>query len=205
MGSNMQAIYTQYRSYTRVSEENYCKNLKLVRQFRRVQGCVVECGAWKGGMVAGIAQVLGPRKYYLFDSFEGLPEPADINGERVLEWYRSNTLDSCKVDESFAHEAMKGTDYEIVKGWFSDTLPAFKEKIAVLRLDCDWYSSITECLNFLYEHVVVGGLIIVDDYYVWDGCSKAVHDFLSANKLVDKIRQYDGLVCYFIKRGDNGI
>lgn len=199
------SIYEQFRAYTRISEENYCKNLELARQFRHVQGCVVECGVWRGGMIAGMAQVLGSRKYYLFDSFEGLPVPSDVNGEKALEWHRANVLDSCKTNVSFAYEAMEGTDCEIVQGWFSDTLSAFKEKIAILRLDCDWYSSVATCLNYLYEQVVPGGLIIFDDYYVWDGCSKAIHDFLSANKLADKIRQYDGSVCYLVKRESRSV
>jgi len=193
------SIYTQFRAYTRLSESAYCKNLELVKQFSDIQGCVVECGVWRGGMIAGIARVLGPRKYYLFDSFEGLPEPTEINGAKALEWHRTNVLDGCKTDKSYAHEAMKGTDYEVVKGWFKDTLPQFKEKIAILSLDCDWYSSITECLNYLYEHVVLGGLIILDDYPVWLGCRRAVRDFLSANRLTDKIMQFEG-VYYFVKR-----
>jgi O-methyltransferase len=51
----------------------------------------------------------------------------------------------------------------------------------------------------LYKYVVKGGLIIIDDYYVWDGCTKAVHDFLSANALSEHIRQSHQGVCYLIK------
>src|SRR5262249_26780462 len=87
------------------------------------------------------------------------------------------------------------------KGWFNETLPEFvpEEGIAVLRLDADWYDSTIQCLDALYRHVVLGGIVIVDDYYTWDGWTKAVHDFLSANKLPDRIRQSRTGVCYIVR------
>jgi hypothetical protein len=73
------------------------------------------------------------------------------------------------------------------------------EKIAILRLDGDWYESTMTCLAHLYDKVNPGGLIILDDYYMWDGCSKALHDFMSERKLDVKIRQYDNQICYLVK------
>lgn len=159
-------------------------------------------------MSAGIACVLGGRRdYYLFDSFEGLPDAQEIDGHKAVEWQKMNDVANCRTEESFAYEAMKlaGVErFHLVKGWFNQTLPAFPpaQRIAVLRLDADWYSSTAECLNYLYRHVVPNGLIILDDYYTWDGCSRALHDFLSVNKLRDRIRQCDGLFCYLTKTED---
>lgn len=68
------------------------------------------------------------------------------------------------------------------KGWFQDTLPDDHDRtdeIAILRLDSDWYASMEICLRFLYEKVVPGGFIIVDDYGLYDGCRKAVDEFLA--------------------------
>ena len=69
----------------------------------------------------------------------------------------------------------------IVKGWFQDTLPAFKDEIgpiAILRLDGDWYESTKCCLEHLYEQVVPGGYVIIDDYGCWGGCRIATDEFL---------------------------
>jgi hypothetical protein len=49
----------------------------------------------------------------------------------------------------------------------------------VLRLDGDWYDSTIACLKQLYQHVVPGGIVILDDCDAWDGCARATHDFLS--------------------------
>lgn len=69
------------------------------------------------------------------------------------------------------------------KGWFQNTLPlksnAIKE-IAILRIDGDWYASTKVCLEYLYDKVVPGGFVIIDDYGTYEGCRKAVHEFLDA-------------------------
>jgi hypothetical protein len=79
---------------------------------------------------------------------------------------------------------------EFVPGWFDETLPAHRERIgpvAILRLDCDWYSSVRACLDNLYDQVVDGGFVVVDDYYAYDGCAVAVHEFLGQRRLAHRI------------------
>ncbi|HEY4797855.1 MAG TPA: TylF/MycF/NovP-related O-methyltransferase, partial [Bacteroidia bacterium] len=82
------------------------------------------------------------------------------------------------------------------------SLPNFhcNERISILRLDGDWYDSTMDCLTNLYDEVQVGGVIIIDDYYTWDGCSRAVHDFLSKRNLVVKVKQNESGVCYIVKQ-----
>ena len=197
-------LYQAYSSYTRIIQPHYLWNCELAASVS-VAGDVVECGVWKGGMMAGIAEIMGADRYYhLFDSFEGLPDVTAIDGESAATWMKTNDIAACKTEERFAAEAMRqagANNVNIVKGWFNKTLEtvSFPRGIALLRLDADWYSSTAECLNVLYEKVNVGGMIIFDDYFAWDGCSKALHDFLSMNKLTDRIRVKNGEVCYVIK------
>ncbi len=203
-------IYLKYKTYSMIPKDIFIENLYLCKNLTSVNGCVVECGVWRGGMTAAMADVLGShRKYYLFDSFEGLPQARDIDGEDAIKWQQdtSQTLyyDNCRAEMEYAEKAMRLSNakhYQLIKGWFLETLPGFipEEPIAVLRLDGDWYESTLECLNSLYKYVAKGGLIIIDDYYTWDGCSKAVHDFLSTNELVERISQSKNGVCYIIKK-----
>jgi hypothetical protein len=168
----------------------------------------VECGTWKGGMIAGIADVLGPaREYWLYDSFEGLPPAKEIDGAAALSW-QANTnspiyFDNCRAEEAAAYRAMSLSgcrNYNIIKGWFNETLRIrIPGKIAILRLDADWYDSTMVCLENLFHLVVPGGIVIVDDYYVFEGCSKAIHDFLSHTGASEKIGQFDGSVLYIKK------
>ena len=189
----------------------YRSNLKLASLIANVPGCAVECGVWRGGMSAGIATVLGPsRTYYLCDSFEGLPTAKAIDGNAAIAWQNNTNspdyYDNCSAPENFAERAMKlaeAPSVHFVKGWFNDTLPSLKTDgpIALLRLDGDWYDSTMTCLTSLYSRVARGGLIILDDYYTWDGCCRAIHDFLSSHSLPDRIRSEDE-VCYIIKTSD---
>jgi O-methyltransferase len=186
----------------------FSSNLKLATRVAAIPGCVVECGVWRGGMSAGIATVLGPsRTYYLCDSFEGLPAAKPIDGATAIAWQKNTKspafYDNCSAPEHFAEDAMKISEapsFHLVKGWFNQTLPSLQtdSPIALLRLDGDWYDSTMDCLTALYHKVPRGGLIILDDYYSWDGCCRALHDFLSSNSLPDRIRSQDE-VCYIIK------
>ena len=202
-------IFRKMKSFTMLSPYSYMKNLLLARRFKKTGGAVVECGTWRGGMIAGIAMMLGGgRDYFLFDSFEGLPQAKEIDGQQAIDWQQDTSsekhYDNCRAEMSFAETAMKKSGvgrYKIIKGWFSESLPNYNpaDKIAILRLDGDWYDSTMECLTLLYPYVVKGGVVIIDDYFTWDGCARAVHDFISRNNLTVRISQYDNAVCYWVK------
>ena len=55
------------------------------------------------------------------------------------------------------------------------------EKISILRLDTDFYSSTKIELEILYKRLVKGGILIIDDYGHWKGVRKAVDEFVSSN------------------------
>jgi O-methyltransferase len=199
-------IYRKYRDFTMVPENWYAGNLHLAEKVNSLRGAIVECGTWRGGMIAGIADTLGPdRKYYLFDSFEGLPPVKEIDGPAALAWSRDVNgpayHDNCRASEDDAKLAMSmsaAKDFTIVKGWFKDTLPAANlGPIALLRMDADWYDSTKQILDNLAHSVVSGGLILIDDYYVWDGCTRAVNECAASRNWM--IRQYwRGDVCHVV-------
>jgi len=198
------SVYHRYRSRTMVKKLTYIENLALsslaLTNDALRGGAIVECGTWRGGMSAGLIEVGGPRRRYcFFDSFEGLPPAEEIDGEKAQRWQANKTspgyYDNCRAsleefEQTIALTGCPGNMIEVQKGFFNDTLPRFNApQIAVLRLDTDWYSSTMICLQKFWDHVLPGGIILVDDYYDWDGCSRAVHDFLSERKATERIRQ----------------
>lgn len=206
---NFNSTFNKFKDFTMVSHDCYNDNLLIAGQVLNIEGDIVECGVWRGGMIAGIADILGNnRHYHLFDSFEGLPEPQEIDGKSAIEWKNNVNgefyYDNCKAEIEYANKAMglANVNFTCIKGWFNETIPANQEikKIALLRLDSDWYESTYICLEYLFDKVVIGGIIIIDDYLTWDGCSKAVHDFLSKTKSSCKIRQSSNNVIYIIKQ-----
>lgn len=178
-----------------------------------VPGSFVECGVWKGG-----AAVLGALRFrdrgslrpvWMFDSFEGLPPPTPVDGPAAAAWARDvegpSYHDNCSADEAQVRRtvARYGLDAHVVKGWFDQTLPAERERIgsiALLRIDGDWYDSVRCCLDALYDNVSPGGWVVFDDYFDWDGCAIAVHEFLAERKLPHRIRTA-GTTAYFVKSG----
>jgi O-methyltransferase len=202
-------VYRLLKEFTMVPELVYCYNLSLAERVKNIPGCVIECGVWRGGMCAGLHTVLGPqRRYFLFDSFEGLPPAQAIDGPAAIRWQQDTTspfyYDNCSASQDFARRAMEAVgakQYELKPGFFDISLPNFMppEPIAFLRLDADWYKPTMECLDWLFDHVAPGGIIALDDYYTWDGCSRALHDFLSKRKARERIRCFADAICYLEK------
>ena len=207
---NSYLTYKKFKNYTMIPMLTYIKNLTLLESLTLPNGTLVECGSWRGGMVAGIASSLSNlRECYIFDSFQGLPDAKPIDGDSALNWQSDKTsplyFDNCSADFKDAAVAMSlsgNKNFYIIKGWFEESLSKYPEKrgIAILRLDGDWYESTMECLNMLFPKVVKGGVIIIDDYYTWDGCSKAVHDYLSQAQATERVCQWQGDVAYIIKK-----
>lgn len=177
-----------------------------------IPGNFVECGVWRGGASFLIAELLRQagvtdRKVWLFDSFEGLPPPQEIDGPAALAFTKNTTTpsyhDNCRASfeevQRAATELGLASYTEFVKGWFDVSLPNYRGRIgtiALLRIDCDWYSSVHCCLNNLYDQVADRGFILLDDYYAWDGCAIAVHEFLGKRGLADRIESMPSEGCY---------
>ncbi|MBL7861580.1 MAG: class I SAM-dependent methyltransferase [Cyclobacteriaceae bacterium] len=202
-------LFKKYKEFTMIPEELFISNLELCSRVLSIDGDIVECGVWRGGMSAAITELAGAgREIHLFDSFEGLPPAKEIDGKDALRWQLDTTsagyFNNCMADESFAITAMQKTghsNYRLWRGWFAETIPNYDgNKIAILRLDGDWYDSIKTCLNGLFPKVVDGGLVILDDYYTWEGCTKAVHDYLSESQSPSRIFQWNNQVAFIVKK-----
>lgn len=92
-------------------------------------------------------------------------------GHGTVEIVKQLLEDEIGYDKKFLH-------YH--KGWFQETLPKVAKEInqiAILHLDADFYASTKICLDYLYEKVVSGGFVIIDDYGTYEGCKKAVDEF----------------------------
>jgi len=94
-------------------------------------------------------------------------------------------------------DAMALTGYpeerlNFVQGKVEDTLPTTKpESIALLRLDTDWYES-TRCeLEHLFPRIVDGGVIIIDDYGHWEGCRRAVDEYMARHNVPIFLQRID--------------
>ena len=134
-----------------------------------VEGAFVECGVWRGGASFLMAKRLEVRhgrtdRVWMFDSFEGMPAPKEIDGVAALQWAANrdapNYFDNARASEEEVLAAAErlGLDDRVktVKGWFEDILRRTREEvgpIALLRIDADWYDSVRSVLDELYDQV----------------------------------------------------
>lgn len=208
-------IFNRFRDFTMVERDAYIANLSLAEQTlakpRLKSGCIIECGTWRGGMAAGLMMLGGKnRSYYFFDSFRGLPPPGAEDGEEAKHWQENKRgaryFNNCTatLERFMSVIALAGVPQDRVhvhEGWFEHTFPAVTvPPISVLRLDADWYKSTMACLEKFWDTLLPGAAVLLDDYYDWEGCRKAVHSFLARKNTREAIRQTSlGGVSYILK------
>ncbi|HXQ52715.1 MAG TPA: TylF/MycF/NovP-related O-methyltransferase [Stellaceae bacterium] len=210
------AIWRRYRPFTMIGRDAYLANLyladKCLAQPAMDGACVIECGTWRGGMAAGLATIGGTaRDYHFFDSFAGLPPATAEDGEFARRaqqtrdgglYFDNNTASRAEFMAAIAGAALPPERLHVHEGLFADTFASVEvPPVAVLRLDADWYSSTLQCLEKFWDRVLPRGLVLIDDYHDWEGCTKAVHAFLAARGASEPIRESRfGKVAYIVKR-----
>jgi hypothetical protein len=166
------------------------------------------------------------RHLHLFDSFTNIcaPDPL-VDGQRAIHELGQNSESRPDAPKPVigAYESVGGhgtmiecLDLIVTRigypashvhfhvGWFQDTVPAACSDIgpiALLRLDGDWYASTKVCLDHLYDRVVEGGFVIIDDYGTYEGCQKAVDEFIAQRSMGVFIHRVDASCYYFQKPG----
>ena len=183
---------------------------------RGVPGDLIETGVWRGGMTIFMRAILAAhgvtdRRVWVADSFQGLPEPdsgkfpLEANAhvsKTMVEDYKHFKVGLEDVKANFATFGLLDEQVCFLPGWFRDTLPGAPiERLAVMRLDGDYYQSTMDALTALYERLSPGGYVIVDDYgeELWTYCRDAVDDFRRVHGIDAPLERVDRR-CYFWQR-----
>ena len=204
-----------FEKTTMVSRKRLLSLYKHCSLFNNTNYSFVECGVAKGGCLALMKYIAGDNnKIYGFDSFDGMP---NIDKEKDIGIYNK----SCpltgfgkvgdnlsggiqNVYKTFKKLNLNFDNTYLVKGFFEDTLNIQEnidnlENIAILRLDGNWYNSVKICLDKLYQNVIDGGVIIIDDYGDWVGAKNATDEFRKKNNILSPLIQTDYTEYYWIK------
>lgn len=151
--------------------------MKLLETSQSTQGDVVECGCWKGGATVNLslAAALTGRRLLVYDSFEGLPPPTP--GDPVAQAsFRDGYVAGVFAGslEEVSDNVRRLGAIEVCsfhKGWFQDTLPGHESAIVLAFLDVDYYASLHDCLINLWDHLVDGACLFMDEYRNMPYCS----------------------------------
>ncbi len=164
-GGDMQRLWTFMLNVKQILAEN-------------VPGDFAELGVWRGntaGVLAHYAQAAG-RKVALFDTFEGFDQ-RDMQGVDA-----SRSAEFSDTSERMVRQVIGAAACvcEFVQGRFPDSLrPEHHRRYALVSLDCDLHEPMRAGLEFFYEHLSVGGLLLVHDYGnpAWPGVKLAADEF----------------------------
>lgn len=212
------------KELTLVSKERFKNILNYKNYISNLNGDIVECGVWKGGMSIFLSKTFQDKKIWLCDSFKGCPDPSNGVYAYTKETHKLGQYNGGNV-EYVKNNFKKYGDLDenriiFLNGWIKDTLnPSVCpiQEISLLRIDVDMYSSTMETLEYLYDKVVVGGMIIFDDSCLLE-TSQAIKDFFKSRNLkyvysptdnkeydvfsIQPIGTRSGMVCgcYFFKK-----
>ena len=156
-------------------------------------GSVAELGVFQGEYSKRINEEFPDRKLYLFDTFSGFDQRDKNDGIDVLQSGDTASLyDACDYLEAttvdLVMKKMKFPEKCIIKqGYFPETAEGIDDKFVFVSIDVDLYKPTLEGLRFFWEKMVKNGIIIIDDYFSYEGVRKAVSDFISESKEVPRI------------------
>jgi len=181
--------------------------LDVVRK-NGISGELIECGVWRGGasiMMAAYNEMYKlNKKIFVADSFQGLPKSTykqDLKMDLSSDKYPELAVSLDEVKKNFRIYNLLNENIIFLEGWFKDTLSKLdgELEISFLRLDGDLYESTMNILDSLYDKVVPGGIIFVDDFSI-KNCREAVYDFLEKRNLKQPdIKKVDWTGIYWIK------
>ena len=193
------AIALRVAPYTLTGLDRRASLLQAVEHIvrRGIAGDIVECGVWRGGSMMAVALALiargdTSRDLYLYDTFEGMSEPTaadQSHGGEAASAQLARTVRGtgvwCEAGLEDVQANLWSTGYpreriHFVQGKVEDTIPqTLPERIALLRLDTDWYESTRHELQHLYPLLQSQGLMIIDDYGHWQGARQAVDEYFA--------------------------
>jgi hypothetical protein len=150
-----------FRAYVACWAANYA--LKL-------DGDFVECGVGKGLLSTTIVNYIDfdktSKKFFLFDTYEGIPlEQAKSNEERLnMEILNSSNYNSNyfnDVKNSFS----KYANVFLVQGIVPESLKSIIfSKIAYISIDMNNAFAEIAAIEHLWDNIVIGGVVVLDDY-----------------------------------------
>jgi asparagine synthase (glutamine-hydrolysing) len=170
-----------------------------------VAGDFAEFGVALGGSgIVMASKAAGQRSYHGFDVFGMIPPPEnEKDGEKSKEryqvivsgksqgiggeeyyGYRDDLITAVKNSFAQFKVPVDGKNVFLHKGLFEDTWEEASRSInalALVHIDCDWYDPVQFSLARSDSKLSVGGAIILDDYFAYEGARSATDEFLAAH------------------------
>lgn len=127
-------------------------------------GSIIEAGVYQGGTLRELAERFPDRKCLGFDTFEGMPK------ETYNETEGHTPGEFAVLLEDVVNNLRDCLNVMLIKGLFPSSYADFVDDISFIHLDMDHGQSTKEALELLWPKLMVGGIILLDDYN-WRQCA----------------------------------
>jgi hypothetical protein len=168
---------------------------ELYKSIVNLPGHVIECGVFKGASLTRFATfrelLESPysRKIIGFDAFGTFPVPKNESDAKFVKTFEEESGSGIPVDELKKAFNLKSiNNVELIKGDINTTVPQYVSehpelKIALLHIDVDVYQPTKTTIEHMFQKVVPGGLIVLDDYGTVAGETNAVDELINRCKV----------------------
>ena len=151
---------------------------ELLKLVVHLEGDVAECGTYKGATSYLLCRAFRNLSLlvHLFDSFEGLPDPASIDGT----YWRKGSLTAAEAE--LRNSLQEFDNYRIYKGWIPDRFSDVADRrFRFVHIDVDLYRPTRDSLEFFYPRLVAGAVVLLDDhgFKSCPGAKKAADEFFA--------------------------
>jgi hypothetical protein len=165
----------------------------LAKASNKIDDDFAEVGVFKGDSAKLICEAKKNKSLHLFDTFEGLPELFEMD-DKVM--FQKGAME-VNIDE-VKNYLKDYSDVYFYKGLFPNTAdPITDKKFSIVNIEVDIYESTVSCLNFFYERMNTGGIILSHDYIDVASVKKAINDFFKDKP--ESVIELSGSQCMIIK------
>jgi hypothetical protein len=190
----------------------FLAHYELFKMSAKIPGSIIECGVFKGNSLIRFASfrelgISKSKKIIGFDMFGKFPEANFQKDKKIRkEFIKYSGSEGITKQQLIKVLKQKKIDQkiELIKGNIIQTIPNYvkkypKLKISFLNLDSDTYEAAKIILEYLYPKITKGGILLLDDYGVWPGETKAVDEYFKNKKVKIKKSSFSNTPLYIIK------
>ena len=176
----------------------------------KIPGCIIECGVFKGASLIRFATFLkllkSNKKIIAFDTF-GKHTTTKISSDhkrrKILLSHGKEAISEKQLMNILKRKGLE-KNIQLIKGDITETVPNYlklnpKLKISLLNLDVDFYEPSMSILKNFYPKLSKGGILMLDDYGVWDGETMAVDEYFIDKKIKIRKHMFSKTPSYIIK------
>lgn len=156
-------IYEAIKGHTLVDIYRCYELWQISKRLQNIDASIIEVGVWRGGTATLLAKANNNNTtIFLCDTFEGVAKAGEKDNQ-----YKGGEHADTSIE--IVERLLAGQDinnYQILQGIFPDNNA---EKIAgetfkICHIDVDVYESAKDIFNWVWSKMIVGGVVVFDDY-----------------------------------------